>query len=52
VTQNSVSVLVVRPFVCRQRNWFCGRDTNAGHVRIQYMGFATLGLSISPVESL
>ena len=52
MTQNAVSALAIRPFVCRERNWFCGRDTNAGHDRIQYMGFATMALSISPVDSL
>jgi hypothetical protein len=52
VTQNAVSALVIRTFLCRQRNWFCGRETNAGHDRIRYMDFATLALGISPVDSL
>jgi len=52
VTQSAVSALVIGTFVCRQINWFCGRDTSAGHDRIQYMGFATMALSISPVDSL
>jgi hypothetical protein len=52
VTQNAVSALVIRPFVGRQRNWFCGRVTNAGHERIRYMDFAAMALNISPVDSL